>query len=145
MADRPLHVVFGAGNVGRALVVRLSELGLPVRVVTRTQPSGLPDGVQWRGADAADATAATEAARGAAVIYQCLNAPYAKWATRFPPLQRGVLAAAEGNGALLVSLENLYGYGPTAGDTHDRGPPSCGDDRQRTDSGGDDPGAARCP
>ena len=115
MADRPLHVVFGAGNVGRALVVQLSELGLTVRVVTRTQPSGLPKGVQWRGADAADATAATEAARGAAVIYQCLNAPYAKWTTRFPPLQRGVLAAAEGNGALLVSLENLYGYGPTAG------------------------------
>ena len=96
MADRPLHVVFGAGNVGRALVVQLSELGLTVRVVTRTQPSGLPKGVQWRGADAADATAATEAARGAAVIYQCLNAPYAKWTTRFPPLQRGVLAAAEG-------------------------------------------------
>jgi nucleoside-diphosphate-sugar epimerase len=71
--------------------------------------------VQWLRADAADATDATEAARGAAVIYQCLNAPYAKWATRFPPLQRGALAAAVRNGALLVSLENLYGYGPTAG------------------------------
>jgi nucleoside-diphosphate-sugar epimerase len=30
-------------------------------------------------------------------------------------LQRGVLAAAERNGALLVALENLYGYGPTGG------------------------------
>jgi nucleoside-diphosphate-sugar epimerase len=49
------------------------------------------------------------------VIYQCLNAPYAKWPTEFPPLQQGVLAAAERNGALLVSLENLYGYGPTGG------------------------------
>ncbi len=115
MADRPLQVVFGAGNVGQALVARLSGLGLAVRVVTRTQPSALPKGVQWRGADAADATAATEAAGGAAVIYQCLNASYAKWATLFPPLQRGVLAAAERNGALLVSLENLYGYGPTGG------------------------------
>ena len=115
MADGPLHVVFGAGNVGQALGARLSGLGLAVRVVTRTQPSGLPEGMQWREADAADVTAATEAARGAAVIYQCLNAPYAKWATLFPPLQRGVLAAAERNGALLVSLENLYGYGPTGG------------------------------
>ena len=33
----------------------------------------------------------------------------------FPPLQRGVLVAAERTGALLVSLENLYGYGPTGG------------------------------
>ena len=33
----------------------------------------------------------------------------------FPPLQRGVLTAAERNGALLVALENLYGYGPTGG------------------------------
>jgi len=115
MADRPLHVVFGAGNVGQALLVHLSGLGHPVRVVSRTQPSALPEGVQWRRADAADATDATGAARGAAVIYQCLNAPYAKWATRFPPLQRGALAAAERNGALLVSLENLYGYGPTGG------------------------------
>ena len=47
------------------------------------------------------------------MIYQCLNAPYDQWPERFPPLQRGVLAAAEANGALLVSLENLYGYGPT--------------------------------
>jgi nucleoside-diphosphate-sugar epimerase len=30
-------------------------------------------------------------------------------------LQRGVLAAAEHVGALLVVLENLYGYGPTGG------------------------------
>ena len=63
----------------------------------------------------AAAFAATEAAKGATVIYQCLNAPYTKWAERFPPLQRGVLAAAERSGALLVSLENLYAYGPTGG------------------------------
>ena len=49
------------------------------------------------------------------MIYQCLNAPYTRWPGLFPPLQRGVLAAAERAGALLVSLENLYGYGPTGG------------------------------
>ena len=115
MADRPLHVVFGAGNVGQALVVRLSGLGHAVRVVSRNRPTALPGGVEWWGADAGDAAAATEAASGAAVIYQCLNAPYSKWATLFPPLQRGLLVAAERNEALLVSLENLYGYGPTGG------------------------------
>ena len=115
MSEDRLHVVFGAGQVGRALSVRLTELGLPVRVVSRSRPSGLMDGVDWRAADATDLDAATDAARGASVVYQCLNAPYTDWPERFPPLQRGVLAAAECNGALLVSLENLYGYGPTAG------------------------------
>jgi nucleoside-diphosphate-sugar epimerase len=33
----------------------------------------------------------------------------------FPPLQHGVLKAAEHTGALLVSFENVYGYGPTGG------------------------------
>ena len=49
------------------------------------------------------------------MIYQCLNAPYTEWPKLFPPLQRGVLTAAERTGALLVSLENVYGYGPTGG------------------------------
>ena len=123
----------GSGQVGRALAAHLAGLGLPVRVVSRHRPTGLPAGVDWRGADATDPEAATEAAKGAAVIYQCLNAPYAKWAELFPPLQRGVLAAAERNGALLVTLENLYGYGPTHGAADDRRPPAGGDDASRAE------------
>jgi nucleoside-diphosphate-sugar epimerase len=90
-------------------------LGLPVRVVSRHRAVGLPVVVDWRGADATDPEAASDGAEGASVIYQCLNAPYAKWAELFPPLQRGVLAAAERSGALLVTLENLYAYGSTDG------------------------------
>jgi nucleoside-diphosphate-sugar epimerase len=71
--------------------------------------------VDWFGADAAESEAATAAAQGAAVVYRCLNAPYTEWPKQFPPLQRAVVAAAERTGALLVSLENLYGYGPTGG------------------------------
>jgi nucleoside-diphosphate-sugar epimerase len=108
-----LHVVFGTGQVGRVLAVMLAGRGLTVRVVSRHRPAALADGIEWRAADAADPDAASDAATGAAVIYQCLNAPYTEWPERFPPLQRGVLAAAERSGALLVSLENLYGYGPT--------------------------------
>ena len=110
-----LRVIFGAGQVGRVLVALLAERGVKVRVVSRRRPTGLAQGTDWRAADAADLDAATDAASGAAVIYQCLNAPYAQWPERFPPLQRGVLAAAERSGALLVSLENLYGYGPAGG------------------------------
>src|SRR6195952_4993735 len=81
----------------------------------RPRPTELADGVDWRGADVPDPEAAADAAKGASVIYQCLNAPYTQWPQRFPPLQRAVLDAAERAGALLVSLENVYGYGPTAG------------------------------
>jgi nucleoside-diphosphate-sugar epimerase len=109
-----LHVVFGTGQVGRALAVHLAGQGVTVRAVSRHRPAALP-GVDWRAADVAEPEAVADAAKGAAVIYQCLNAPYNQWPERFPPLQRSVLAVAERTGALLVSLENLYGYGPSGG------------------------------
>jgi nucleoside-diphosphate-sugar epimerase len=115
MGEDRLHVVFGTGQVGSALAAHLAGLGIAVRAVSRHRPAALPGGADWRAADAADPEAAADAAKGASVVYQCLNAPYAQWPERFPPLQRGVLAAAECAGALLVSLENLYGYGPTGG------------------------------
>ena len=117
MRATPLHVVFGTGQViGLALAARLSDAGLAVRSVSR-HPPGDPDRRASSGAAPMqrNATAAADAAAGASVVYQCLNAPYTKWPELFPPLQRGVLAAAEGNDALLVTLENLYAYGPTGG------------------------------
>jgi nucleoside-diphosphate-sugar epimerase len=71
--------------------------------------------VDWRHADLTDAEAAIDAVKGATVVYQCLNVPYTQWPKLFPPLQRTVLTAAERAEALLVTLENLYGYGPTGG------------------------------
>jgi nucleoside-diphosphate-sugar epimerase len=114
MGENRLHVVFGTGQVGNALAAHLAGMGMAVRAVSRHRPPALA-GVDWRAADAAEPEAAADAAKGASVIYQCLNAPYNQWPERFPPLQRGVLAAAERTGALLVSLENLYGYGTTLG------------------------------
>ena len=114
MDEDQLHVVFGTGQVGSALATHLASLGMAVRAVSRHRPPALA-GVDWRPADVTDPEAAADAAKGASVVYQCVNAPYTEWPERFPPLQRGVLAAAERNGALLVSLENLYGYGPTGG------------------------------
>ncbi len=113
MGEDHVHVVFGTGQVGNALSAHLFSLGLPVRAVSRHRPSTLVEGVDWRAADVTDPEAAIDAAKGASVIYQCLNAPYTEWPKRFPPLQRGVLSAAERNEALLVTLENLYAYGPT--------------------------------
>jgi nucleoside-diphosphate-sugar epimerase len=115
MGEDRLHVVFGTGQVGSALAAHLAGLGVAVRAVSRSRPAALASGADWRAADVSDPEAAADAAKGASVIYQCLNAPYTQWPELFPPLQRGVLAAAERTGALLVSLENLYGYGPTGG------------------------------
>jgi nucleoside-diphosphate-sugar epimerase len=115
MGEDRLHVVFGTGQVGSALTAHLARLGIAVRAVSRNRPPALADGSDWRAADVNDPEVAADAAKGASVVYQCLNAPYTQWPERFPPLQRGVLAAAEHTGALLVVLENLYGYGPTGG------------------------------
>jgi len=115
MSEGGLHVVFGTGQVGLAVAGRLAGLDIPVRAVSRRRPAALADGVDWRAADATDVDAASDAAKGASVVYQCLNAPYTRWPELFPPLQRGALAAAERAGALLVTLENLYAYGPAGG------------------------------
>ena len=115
MTGDRLHIVYGAGQVGRALATHLAGLGLDVRAVSLRRPPTLVDSIDWRSADVTDPEAATDCAKGAAVVYQCLNAPYTQWPEQFPRLQRGVLTAAERTGALLVTLENLYGYGPTGG------------------------------
>ena len=115
MSESRLHVVFGAGQVGRAVAAHLAGAGAAVRAVSQRRPPALGVGIDWRAADATDPESATDAAKGASVIYQCLNAPYTQWPRCFPPLQRGVLAAAERTDALLVTLENVYGYGPTGG------------------------------
>jgi nucleoside-diphosphate-sugar epimerase len=115
MAEERLHVVFGTGQVGSALVAHLAGLGVAVRAVSRNRPPSLARDADWRTADVTDHEAATDAAKGASVVYQCLNAPYNRWPEMFPQLQGGVMAAAERTGALLVSLENLYGYGPAGG------------------------------
>jgi nucleoside-diphosphate-sugar epimerase len=115
MGETQLHVVFGTGQVGSTLAAYLAGLGLAVRTVSRNRPATPAGDADWRIADVSDPEAAADAAKGAAVVYQCVNAPYTQWPELFPPLQRGVLAAAERTGALLVVLENLYGYGPTGG------------------------------
>jgi nucleoside-diphosphate-sugar epimerase len=115
MSEQPQHVVFGAGQVGHAVTTRLAGSGIAVRAVSRRRPADLAAGVDWLPADLTDAEAAIDAAEGAAVLYQCLNAPYTQWPQLFLPLQRNVLAAAERADALLVTLENVYGYGPIIG------------------------------
>ncbi len=109
-----VHVVFGTGPVGCALIDALIERGLPVRAVCRA-PSGLPGGIETAAGDAADAAFVAAASKDAAAVYQCLSPPYHRWGDLFPPLQRGLVAGAQAVGARYVSFENLYMYGDTHG------------------------------
>jgi nucleoside-diphosphate-sugar epimerase len=110
-----LHVVFGTGPIGLATIDHLVARDLPVRVVNRSGDADVPAGVEVVAADATDHDAATTTAAGAAVVYQCLNPEYHRWAEDFPRLQAGIVAACRANGARLVSFENVYMYGDTGG------------------------------
>ncbi|GAA4237198.1 NAD-dependent epimerase/dehydratase family protein [Actinomadura meridiana] len=107
------HVIVGAGQVGAHLAGKLLERGHDVTVVTRSG-SG-PDGVERVKADAADRARLSEIAGGADVLYNCVNPPYPRWTQDWPPMAASFLGAAESSGAVLVTLGNLYVYGPVDG------------------------------
>ena len=111
-------LVVGAGVIGSRVAGMLAERGDRVSVISR-RGSG-PAGVA---ADAADAGAMARLADGAAVIYNCVNPPYHRWPADWPPIAASVLAAAERSGAVLVTLSNLYGYGPRVPGGYDEAHP----------------------
>jgi len=115
MTGTPRHVIFGTGAIGLAVLDALRSRGETARLVNRSGSARVPDDVEVVGGDARDPAFTTEVARGADVVYQTLNPPYAEWTAQFPPLQAGVLAAAEATGARLVSMENVYMYGRPGG------------------------------
>lgn len=110
-----LHVVFGTGPVGMAVMRELHRKGKRVRMVSRSGKAGLPEGVEIVAGDVSDRLFAREVAACSAVIYDCLNPPYNKWPELFPRLQASVTEAAAAAEARLVVMDNLYMYGPTAG------------------------------
>ena len=111
-----LHVVYGTGAVGMAVMDELVQRGpRRVRMINRSGRARVPHGVEVVGGDATDEAFTREASEGASVIYFSLNPPYDKWPELFPPLQAGVLEGAASAGAKLVAMENLYMYGPTDG------------------------------
>jgi nucleoside-diphosphate-sugar epimerase len=114
-------LVVGAGVSGSRVAAMLAERGDRVSVVSR-HGSG-PAEVNRVAADAADAGALARLAEGVSVIYNCVNPPYHRWPTDWPPIAASVLAAAERSGAVLVTLSNLYGYGPRVPGGYDEAHP----------------------
>jgi len=108
-----LHVVFGTGPVGSAVMHELLRHGHKVRMVNRHGNINLPQGIELVQGDATDPAFTREVCQAATVVYNCTNAPYTRWPELFPPLQAGILEGAASAGAKLVAMENLYMYGPT--------------------------------
>lgn len=108
-----VQVIVGAGPIGTSLALRLADAGHPVRVVTRSGRGPRHPAIEVRALDAADPEALGAATRDAAVLYNCANpGSYPSWERVWPPLAASILRAAEGAQAVLVTMGNLYGYGP---------------------------------
>jgi len=105
------HTILGAGPVGLSAMAALLRRDERVRIVSRTRPADLPQGVVHHAIDARDISALGRACAGSQVVYQCLGARYDRWATDLPPLQHAAVVATKLVGARLVSFENVYMYG----------------------------------
>jgi len=107
-----LHVVFGTGPLGLAVMRELRSRCKRVRMVNRSSRVRFEKDLQTEvgGVDAADPLQAREACEGAAVVYHCIGLPYPRWA-EFPAIAAGVVAGASSVGAKLVYADNLYAYG----------------------------------
>ncbi len=108
------HVVVGAGPVGSTPARLLAAEGHEVVVVTRRGAGPEAAGVTRTALDATDVDALARVTEGAAAIYNCVNPPYHRWAVDWPSLHHAFLGAAERAGAVLVMMDNLYAFGPSA-------------------------------
>lgn len=112
-----MHVIFGAGQVGTPLAMKLIEQGQRVRVIRRSHGE-IAAGAELVPGDALDPGFCARACEGARVIYHCMNpASYdsAAWAKAVPRLMDNLITAAGGANARLVVLDNLYMLGRTGG------------------------------
>jgi nucleoside-diphosphate-sugar epimerase len=110
-----LHVVFGTGPLGLAVMRELLAQGKRVRLVNRSGRAAAPETVEVVQGNAADPASTRQVCQDATVVYSCVNAPYTEWATLFPPMQAAIIQGAAAANAKLVVAENLYMYGPVSG------------------------------
>jgi nucleoside-diphosphate-sugar epimerase len=116
-----MHVIFGTGPLGQAVMHELVRRGKCTQMVNRSgkRPAGVPQTVQVTAADAYDPKAVEQVTRGAAVVYQCAQPEYTEWPEKFPPLLKSIIAGVSGSEAKLVMGDNLYMYGAVDGPIHE--------------------------
>jgi nucleoside-diphosphate-sugar epimerase len=107
-----LHVVFGTGPLGLAVMRELRRRNKHVRMINRAGRVRFEKDLQTEvgGIDAADPARTREVCEGAAVVYHCIGLPYPRW-MEFPSIAAGIVEGAASAGARLVYADNLYGYG----------------------------------
>lgn len=113
-----LHVVFGSGSLGVAIVRELQRRGHRVRLVNRKGRAQLPEGgaaVEVVAGDASDPASTRAVCGGAKAVYFTAAPPYTDWPALYPAMQAGVIEGAAAAGARLVTAENVYPYGKVAG------------------------------
>lgn len=106
------HLIIGSGAVGQATARELADNGYDVAVVSRSGTATEDSRITSIAANANDAKAIANAASKIEVIYNCANPAYHRWAQDWPPLANSILQAAQISDAVLVTMSNLYGYGP---------------------------------
>jgi nucleoside-diphosphate-sugar epimerase len=107
-----IHAIVGAGSVGTATALALMEEGHLVVVITRSGSGPDHPFIRKVACDASDPVALTAAIGRADTLYNCANPPYHRWPELWPPMAAAMLDVAMSSGAVLVTMGNLYGYGP---------------------------------
>jgi len=106
------HLIIGAGQVGSATALLLAEAGESVLLVSRSGSGPDNANIEKVAASAADRATMLRLSVGASAVYDCANPAYHRWPSDWPPIASSLLRAAEESNAVLVTVSNLYGYGP---------------------------------
>jgi nucleoside-diphosphate-sugar epimerase len=109
------YLIVGAGAIGSVVAEQLAEQGHAVRILSRRGTGPEHTLIERIVGDASDGATVTRHSKGVDAIFNCANPPYHRWPTDWPPIANAILAAAEANGASLVTLNNLYAYGRPSG------------------------------
>ena len=109
------HVVLGSGVVGSTLAKLLAESGNQVIIASRSGKGPEHKNIVCAKANASSFIDLYSLSNNPKVIYNCVNPPYHKWKTEWPPISNSLNEYAEKTQAVLVTCSNLYGYGPHDG------------------------------
>jgi nucleoside-diphosphate-sugar epimerase len=110
-----LHVIFGTGPLGQAVMRELLTRNVRIRMVNHSGKATVPESVEVIGTDAYDSQNTRAVTQGAEVVYQCAQPDYTQWPTLFPKLQSSIVQGVAASGAKLVVGDNLYMYGSFKG------------------------------
>jgi nucleoside-diphosphate-sugar epimerase len=114
MPDAQLHVVFGTGSLGLAVMREARRRGHRVRGVSRSGKAELPAGVESVRGDASNPASTREVCKGADAVHVCAAPAYTDWQL-FLPMQTSIVEGAAAAEARLISSENVYVYGRVEG------------------------------